>query len=94
MSWRIENDILQTMARQDTDKRRTGCVTRAYFEPPVGSYSWQHLLQAKQPMSPRHSGTLSRSSTRSPDYFRWMVAPALNLQLSNGSLVTRSGQSP
>ncbi|KAH7173991.1 C6 zinc finger domain-containing protein [Fusarium flagelliforme] len=95
------------MARQGTEKRRTGCVTCkkrrvkcdearpvcrrchigdrscVYLEPPVGSYSWQHLLQAKPSILPPLTDTSSQNYTRGLDYFRWVVAPALNWQLGN-----------
>ncbi|KAH7026730.1 C6 zinc finger domain-containing protein [Microdochium trichocladiopsis] len=96
------------MARQGSEKRRTGCVTCkrrkvkcdearpvcnrchvggrscTYLSPPIGSYSWQHLLQAKPPLLAVPGPGLPQQEARSLDYFRSVVAPVLDGSLGNG----------
>ncbi|KAI6784648.1 C6 zinc finger domain-containing protein [Emericellopsis cladophorae] len=59
----------------------------SYLEPPVGSYSWLHLLQAQPsvapPPPPPAVVTLPPRQARSLDYFRHVVAPSLGGRLDS-----------
>lgn len=57
-----------------------------YVVPPAGSYSWEHLLQARTSTSPSPPPTpahLSPSQIRSLEYFSHAVAPVLSGHLGN-----------
>ncbi|KAJ1324102.1 RNA polymerase II-specific transcription factor-like protein [Microdochium nivale] len=107
------------MARQGSEKGRTGCVTCKrrrvkcdegrpvcrrchvgdrfcnYLDPPLGSYSWQYLLQRKtdpplvrECLSVIGTGRLPPHQARGLDYFRCVVAPALGGHLGDNFWTT------
>ncbi|KAG9254833.1 C6 zinc finger domain-containing protein [Emericellopsis atlantica] len=57
----------------------------SYLEPPVGSYTWLHLLQARPSIAapPPAAVTLPPQQARSLDYFRNVVAPSLGGRLDS-----------
>ncbi|KXJ86468.1 C6 zinc finger domain-containing protein, partial [Microdochium bolleyi] len=78
-------------ARPVCKRCHVGDRSCAYLDPPVGWYSWQHLLQATSPPPPPVTLATPISSTtrlaprevRNLDYFRCVVAPALGGQLGD-----------
>ncbi|KAK0392839.1 hypothetical protein NLU13_2333 [Sarocladium strictum] len=63
---------------------RRGARECSYAEPPVGCYSWDHLLQSKSP-SPPLSHRVSGPVARNLDFFRCVVAPKIGGELSSSS---------
>ncbi|KAH8179700.1 C6 zinc finger domain-containing protein [Sarocladium implicatum] len=55
----------------------------AYVEPPIGTYTWHHLLRAGEVIPPRPTIRLPQKYARGLDYFRLVVAPVLGGQLGS-----------